>query len=167
MPTKNVFRAPKTAGELRSFVAHYGARCAHGTTRCKLENVVLRTVDLSRRDPALARMLPVFLWRVRGDLDLGELTKKSVVRGSAPTVGYFLDVAGKVSADKTFRPALPELRRHARSNRPVFLFERVEKSPWEAMAARQRTPRDARRWGLLTGLPLDCFSTYFDNVSSL
>ena len=163
----NVFRFPKTTGELRSFVAHFGGSRVQTTTRCGLEKVVLRAVEMSRRDPALARMLPVFLWRVRASLDLDKLTTKAVERGCAPTLGYFLEVAGKVSTDRTFRPAVRALRWHADARRPVFFFKRVEKHPWEAMAARQRTPRDARRWGLLTGVPLACFSTYFEKVAAL
>jgi len=169
MPARepNVFRSPRTTGELRSFVAHFGARCTRGTTKCNLENVVLRAVEMSRRDPALARMLPVFLWRVRDSLDLDELATKAALRGCGSVLGYFLEVAGKVSSARTFRPAVLALRAHARADCPVFLFPKTEKYPYEAMAARARTPPDARRWGLLTGMPLDCFSGYFAKVSAL
>ena len=59
------------------------------------------------------------------------------------------------------------LRRQARTDSPVFLFPKTEKYPYEAMAARERTPPDARRWGLLTGVPLGCFSSYFAKVAAL
>jgi hypothetical protein len=169
MPARepSLFRSPRTTGELRSFVAHFGARCARGTTRCSLENVVLRAVETSRRDPALARMLPVFLWRVRDSLDLAELATKATLRGYGPVLGYFLDVASKVSSTRTFQPAVRALRRQARTDSPVFLFLKTEKYPYEAMAARERTPPDARRWGLLTGVPLDSFSSYFAKVAAL
>jgi hypothetical protein len=60
-----------------------------------------------------------------------------------------------------------ELKTYIDARRPIFFFKRVEKHPWKAMAARQRTPRDARRGGLLIGVPLACFSTYFEKVATL
>jgi len=164
---QRVYRSPRSRGELHSFVAHFGARCARATTRCRLEDVVLRAVAASRRDPSLARMLPVFLWRVRKDLDLGDLASEAVRLGHAQVLGYFLDVAGKISSTRTFQPVVRTLHRQARADRPVFLFPETAKHPFEALAARRDTPAHARRWGLLTRTPLAGYRSYFARVASL
>jgi len=165
--TPRVFRMPRRHDELLSFVAHFGAHVTNAATKCNLEDVALRAVTASRRDPSLARMLPVFLFRVRDSLNLSELTAKAVERGCASRLGYFLEVASKVSSVRTFRPAVATLRQHAHAERPVFLFARTENHPFEALLAHENTPKDARRWGLLTSTPLDSFSSYFNKVSSL
>ena len=162
-----VFRLPRTTGELRAFVAHFGGRHVRSTTKCSLENVVLRAVATSRRDPALARMLPVFLWRVRDSLDLDALAAKAVRQGCASTVGYFLDVTGKVGPTRTFSKAVSSLRPHVHADRPVFLFSKTKRYPWEAAHARENTPEHARRWGLLVPMPLEGYKSYFAKVAAL
>ena len=165
--TPLVFPKPRKHDELLSFVAHFGSRVTNATTRCNLEDVAIRAVTASRQDPSLARMLPVFLFRVRDSLDLDKLTAKALKAGCAAHLGYFLEVTSKVSSVQTFRASMTNLRQHAHANRPMFFFVRTESHPFEAMIALERTPQDARRWGLITGTPLDSFSTYFNKVANL
>jgi hypothetical protein len=162
-----VFPKPRQHDELLAFVAHFGARVTNASTKCSLENVALRAVKASRRDPSLARMLPVFLFRVRHRLDLDKLTSKALTFGCASRLGYFLDVTSQVSSSKVFLTTLKALRSHAHADRPVFFFARTQSHPFEAMVALERTPQDARRWGLITGTPLDSFSNYFNKVDNL
>jgi hypothetical protein len=166
-PTLVIDRSPKGHGELLSFVAHYGSRVAKGTTNQDLEAITLRAVAASRRDPALARMLPVFLWRVRHRLDLHKLTVGAKKRKTAPALGYFLEVTSKLGGWRGAERALVKLRRAAQPARPRYFFHDTAKHPFAAMAARERTPADARRWGLLTGTPTDSFETYFQKVRDL
>src|SRR6266849_2609438 len=65
MPVLVIDRRPRDHAELVAFVAHYGADVARSKVTCSLEDVALRAVLASRRDPVLARMVPVFFWRVR------------------------------------------------------------------------------------------------------
>ena len=123
--------------------------------------------DSGEATPSIARMLPVFLWRVRKDLDLGDLASEAVRLGHAQVLGYFLDVAGKISSTRTFQPVVRTLHRQARADRPVFLFPETAKHPFEALAARRDTPAHARRWGLLTRTPLAGYRSYFARVASL
>jgi hypothetical protein len=162
-----VFPKPRKHDELLSFVAHFGSRVTNATTKCNLEDVAIRAVTASRQDPSLARMLPVFLFRSRNNLKLHELVSKAVACGCASRLGYLLEVTIQVSSVRTFRPTLASLRRHAHADRPIFFFARTENHPFEAMVAGERTPQEARRWGLLTGTPLDSFSTYFNKVARL
>jgi len=54
-----------------------------------------------------------------------------------------------------------------RSSPPTHFFEKAATNPFEAMAAEERTPREARRWGILTGTPTESFATYFEKVRDL
>ena len=160
-------RKPRNHGELLAFVAHYGAGVARTKVRCSLEDVALRAVLASRRDPSLARMLPVFLWRVRDELELDEMIAGSRRRGIARALGYFLDVTGSLGSWRGFDAAIAKLRKDARPNRPTYFFLETGRHPFEAMAAQERTPIEARRWGLLTGTPTESFATYFRKVARL
>ena len=160
-------RRPRNHGELLSFVAHYGARVSRITTTCRLEDVVLQSVKGARGDPALARMLPVFLWRVRGRLDPGRLAAHASRRGCAAALGYFLELASRLGRCADFGDALLLLKSCAHPERPTYFFRKAARNPFEAMVARERTPRDARRWGLLTGTPTDSFASYFRKVARL
>src|SRR5205814_9977687 len=51
--------------QLVSFVAHHGSAVARGPRASQLETLAVRALQASRRDSALARMLPVFFWRLR------------------------------------------------------------------------------------------------------
>jgi hypothetical protein len=160
-------RDPIGHGELLSFVAHYGSRVARTTTSHDLERIALRAVSASRRDPAMARMLPVFLWRVRDKLNLRKLTAGAKKRKSAAAVGYLLEVTSRLGTWKGIEVALAKLRTHARPARPRYFFHGAAKHPFAAMAAKERTPSEARKWGLLTGTPMDSFETYFQKVRDL
>jgi hypothetical protein len=166
-PALVIDQSPRDHGELLAFVAHYGARVARSTASHGLETIVLRAVEASRSDPALARMLPVFLWRIRDSIDMDELVTRSRRRRLAPALGYFLELTAELGPWRGFDRAIESLREDAKPNRPVHFFHEVRKHPFEAMAAEARTPAEARRWGLLTGTPTDSFVTYFRKTAAL
>jgi hypothetical protein len=158
--------APRDHGELTAFVAHYGTRVTKGQPSCDLADVALRAVRSSRRDPALARMLPVFLWRARDALDLDALVVRAQRQRQSPGIGYFLELAGTLGGSRRLGSAARRLRPKSQP-RPALFFEAAARNPFEALAAEERTPPQARRWGLLTGTPTDSFTTYFEKVRNL
>ena len=159
-------REPRDADELLAFVAHYGARVARSGARVNLEIVVLRALRASRQDPALARMLPVLLWRARVAVDLGEMVARCEP-GMAPALGYFLELTAHLGRWRGFDRAIRQLRVHATPGRPLYFFRKTARHPFEAMIAEERTPIQARRWGILTGTPTESFAAYFRKVSAL
>lgn len=166
-PALVIDRSPRDHGELLSFVAHYGSTVARTTTRCSVENVVVRALEAGRRDPALARMLPVLLWRARGTLDMRKLLARARKRGLAPALGYFLELTARLGSWRGFDAAVRQLRVHARPGAPEYYFHQTARNPFEAMAAEERTPVEARRWGLLTGTPTDSFESHFRKTAGL
>jgi hypothetical protein len=148
-------------------IAHYGAGVARKVVKLKLEDIAVRAASELRHDPALARMFPTFLWRVRHELDLSVLEEKAHRQRCAAILGYFLEVASKLGGDRCFENVLPRLRSHARAAKPVYLFAKTAKNPFEAMVADRDTPVEAKRWGLVTGMPTDSFESYFQKVADI
>jgi hypothetical protein len=87
-------------------------------------------------------------------------------RRQSPGVGYFLELAGALGGSRRLGTAARRLRPKSQP-RPVVFFEATARNPFEALAAEERTPRQARRWGLLTGTPTDSFASYFEKVRDL
>jgi hypothetical protein len=155
---------PRSHEQLLAFVAHHGGEPA---SRFSLEAVAVEAVFASRSDSALARMLPVFLWRSRRALDADALIRRARRRRVAPVLGYFLELTAALGRWRGFDEAIARLRKDARPSRAVWFFHGTGKHPFEAMLAEERTPEMARRWGLLTGTPTDSFASYFRKTSAL
>jgi hypothetical protein len=153
--------------DLATLVAHAGSSVARAPLPGRLEAQVVRAVKLSRRDSALARMLPVFLWRTRALLDLAELVKEARRQDARPALGFFLDTASRLGGSRVFEGALRRLRPSARPARPFQFFLGTENSPWERAAALRATPAVARRWGLLMNMPWESFASHFEKTSEL
>src|SRR4051812_6891682 len=166
-PALVIDECPRDHGELLAFVAHYGAHVARSTARHDLEEIAVRAIEASRGDPALARMLPVFLWRIRASVDVDKLVARSRRRRLASALGYFLELTAHLGPWRGFDRATAKLRTDAKQKRPAYFFHETRKNPFEAMAAEERTPIEARRWGLLTGTPKESFETYFRKTSAL
>jgi hypothetical protein len=112
-------------------------------------------------------MLPVFLWRVRDQIDLTKLVVQAKKRNCSAAVGYFLELTSKLRPWNAVKGPLAKLRVHAHPQRPVFFFNKTAANPFEAMTAKERTPAEALRWGILTGTPTDSFESYFRKVVDL
>jgi hypothetical protein len=133
-----------------------------------LERSLAKAVALTGRDASVARMLPVLLWRCRAIVDQTKLVAASVELGVGARMGYFLDLASRVSGERVCGAALAELRaRHPGKARLEHLHDQVAASPWRSMLAEAATPPFARRWGLLTGTSVESAKEYFDKVALL
>lgn len=153
--------------DLAALVAHAGSSVARVPLPRRLEAEVVRAVEMSRRDSALARMLPVFLWRVRDRLDQAALVRQAERKREGPALGFFLETASKLGASRVFDEALVGLRATARPKRPSYFFLGSDERPWEKAAAERNTPAVARRWGLLMNMPWESFASYFEKAADL
>ncbi len=150
--------------DLASVVAHCGSSVARLREPRRLESFVVRAIRASRHDSALARMLPVFLWRMRDRLDLPRLAAEAARQGQGAALGFFLELTAKLGRSRAFDTALARLRA---KTRPSYFFYGTEARPFERLAADRQTPAEARRWGLLMNMPLESFAAYFVKASRL
>jgi len=128
-----------------------------------LEDTLVAGVSAAHRDPALARSLPVALFRQRDRLDPDRLADAARARGEKTAVGLFLDLTAELSGDKRFASWARLLRdRRVHAQRPFF---HTRAALVQAGASRDRSPRVARRWGFRLDLTLDDFQSLFDKAT--
>src|SRR5450755_1083895 len=148
----------------RAWLAHYGAplygeSMLSGHAAPDLEKLVIDALALSRRDPAVTRALPVLLWRRRSDLDMAKLRRLAQAKGRERTLGFFLDLAARLSGDRRLRSAAAALR--PSSPRPSTNFFTNHQGPLARVLADQNTPPVARAWGYRMNMGMDAFESMF------
>ena len=148
----------------RAWLAHYGAplygeSMLSGRAAPDLERLVVDALALSRRDPSVTRALPVLLWRRRGDLDMAKLRRLAGARGRARTLGFFLDLAARLSGDRRLRSTAAALR--PLSPCPLTNFFTNHQGPLARALAEENTPPVARSWGYRMNMGMDAFESMF------
>ena len=159
---------------LVAFVAHYGS-VAHGRPAvASVEDRIAQAIEASHGDAAMARMLPVLLWRLRSEVDLRKLERAAKDRGETRALGFFLDLTAALAggmrpaaAIHSFEEAARSLLPQARGGEPVYFFAGTERRPFERLAADENTPDVAKRWGLLLNMPFASFESHFHRCVSL
>jgi hypothetical protein len=116
-------------------------------------NVLVEAVRLARRDPVIARTLPVSLWKHRDQFDariLGGVTGRPEDKHA---LGFFLELTGELGGDRRLVGIAETLRdRRMTSLRPFF-----------QIPGRQVT-RDfalATRWGFTMNMDFETFKSLF------
>jgi len=155
----NVDRDEQVRGWLTSAGAPLGAATPAGPLP-PLEAVVASGLQLAHRDSTVARVMPLVLWRQREQLDFARLRTEATRRNEAPTLGYFLELAGKLGHEPDLLHASAALRDRRRKKVRQF-FSGVH-GPRALAAMRRNTPREARRWGFLMNMGVDSFRSTFD-----
>jgi hypothetical protein len=159
---------------LVAFVAHYGS-VAHGRPAvASVEDRIAQAIEASHGDAAMARMLPVLLWRLRSEVDLRKLERAAKDRGETRALGFFLDLTAALAggmrpaaAIHSFEEAARSLLPQARGGEPAYFFAGTERRPFERLAADENTPGVAKRWGLLLNMPFASFESHFHRCASL
>lgn len=127
------------------------------------EVALTEALVLSHTDPTVARVLPFVLWRQRADLDLDHLAVLATQRDEAQSLGYFLELAGKLGKDRPLLQASKQLVDRRRRRPRMFFAGRHGRRA--VAAASKRTPQVARRWGYLMNAGVDSFKSVFDKSS--
>lgn len=165
-PTVLVLRQPRDHGELQCFVAQYGNGFARAE-RCDAAAVLLRAVTACRRDPHLAHMLPVFVWRARVEIFARPKRLLAVSPKAACTLGYVLELTRRISGLQVRDNLIRGLRRKAASvEAPFVLFHVMSVGAFTTELARTRTSTLALSWKLVTGEPDESFESYFRKLTS-
>jgi DNA-binding transcriptional ArsR family regulator len=125
-----------------------------------VEEVLAEAVALSHRDAAVARVLPLVLWRQRDTLDHEKLVRQVSVRNERQALGFFLELAGMLGGDPRLLAHARRLRdRRRKRARPFFAGTPGRRA---LALARARTPALARRWGYLMNMDVDSFAATFE-----
>jgi hypothetical protein len=127
--------------------------------RPPIEAVLAEGVALSHSDAAVARVLPLVLWRHRDTLDHKELVRQASLRNESQALGFFLELTGMLGNERRLKERA-QLLRDGRRTRTRPFFARVT-GRRELALARMRTPALARRWGYWMNMDLESFASTF------
>lgn len=124
-----------------------------------LEKVLAQALTLAHDDATVTRVLPLVLWAQRDRLDYDRLVREATRLNERQTLGFFLELTGRLARDHRFASLSRRLRDRRRSRlRPFFARPHGRMA---LAAARRKTPRLARRWGYLMNMGLDSFASAF------
>jgi hypothetical protein len=152
--------AVRTRGELRLLGAPILAEPVESVAR-PLEEAIVRGVALAHRDPAVARALPICIFKVRQRLDPTVLRVVARRLGERHGVGFFLALTAELSGDDRLRQWARPMRDHRRTLTRDFFFA-ASSSKLQRGLAEERTPDVARRWGFRMNMDVESFRSLFE-----
>ena len=127
--------------------------------RPPIEAVLAEGVALSHQDAAVARVLPLVLWRHRNTLDHAELVRQASLRNESQALGFFLELTGMLGNEHQLKERARPLRDGRRTRARPFFARPL--GPRELAFAQVRTPALARRWGYWMNMDLESFASTF------
>lgn len=114
---------------------------------------LLQGARLARRDPVVARCLPVCFWKLRDSLDVRALESLTSRAEDKHALGFFLELTGELGRDRRLLGLAEGFRdRRMTSLRDFFLTGRRETSRDFALAT---------KWGFRMNMDMDSFRSLF------
>lgn len=147
-------------GELREALVGLGAPL-RGVVKAAVPveermSVLARGAVLARRDPVLARTLPLCFWRLRDTLDVRALAEAAPRAEDRHALGFFLELTGDLGGDRRLGGLAEALRdRRMTSQRDFFLV-----SPRRGGLVRDFPT--AAKWGFRMNTDFEAFQTLFE-----
>ena len=127
-------------------------------------DALLEGVRLSRRDPAVARALPLGFWKQRDELDVEDLLEHVSRPEEKHALGFFLELTGQLGGDKRLATLAKKFRdKRVTSERDFFLLPPTRS---RQQLASSRTPEVAKRWGFRMNMDAEAFASLFEKFSS-
>ena len=128
-----------------------------------LSDVLVQGVRLARRDPTVARALPLGFWKNRDELDVADLLERVSQPEDKHALGFFLEITGQLGDDRRL-VGLAEVFRDKRlkATRNFFLLPPTRARRELADA---RSPDVARRWGFRMNMDDEAFKSLFDKFA--
>ena len=128
-----------------------------------LSEVLLEGVGLARRDPTVARALPLGFWAQRDNLVVAELLARVKRPEQKHALGFFLELAGNLGGDRRL-VGLAEVFRDRRLTVTRDFF-RLPPTASRRKLSEARTPDVARRWGFRMNLEYAAFESIFEQFA--
>jgi hypothetical protein len=123
------------------------------------EQAIAAGIELAHRDAAVARALPVCLWRWRDRLDEVRLEEEASLLREKHALGFFFALTAALCKDAGMK-ARAERFRDRRVRKPRDFFT-ASGSGYASKLAEGRTPNIARRWHYRMNMNMDAFKSLF------
>jgi DNA-binding transcriptional ArsR family regulator len=116
---------------------------------------LVEAVGLARRDPVVARSLPLCFWKLRDSLTSRALTDLRLRVEDKHALGFFLELTSELGGDRRLLGVAEALRdRRVKSPRDFFQnMRRPDSAPTFPLA---------EKWGFLMTMDLDSFRSLFN-----
>lgn len=118
---------------------------------------LLQGAQLARRDPVVARSLPLCFWKLRDSLDVKTFADLTSRAEDKHTLGFFLELTGELGGDRRL-VGLAETLRDRRMTALRDFFQ----------TGRREAVRDfalATKWGFRMNMDLDSFRSLFSKFN--
>jgi DNA-binding MarR family transcriptional regulator len=154
----------ETDAAVKSWLKNLGAplRLRGDAEPPSLAEALVAGVRLARRDPVVARALPIVFWRHRDELDVAALSDLVSRADEKHALAFFLELTGELGGDRRLTGLAEAFRdRRVTSQRDFFLL-----SPSRSRRqASERTPAAAAKWGFRMNMDYEAFQALFDEFS--
>jgi hypothetical protein len=125
-----------------------------------LAEVLVEGVRLARKDPTVARALPVGFWLNREDLQVPDLLAYAKRAEEKHALGFFLELTGTLGGDRRLVGLAESFRdKRMSAERDFFLLPPTAS---RRRLSEMRTPEVARRWGFTINLDCEAFRSLFE-----
>jgi hypothetical protein len=115
-----------------------------------------RGVQLTRRDPVVARALPLAVWNLRDSVNARALEDLLHLPAEHHAAGFFLELTGELGGDRRLVGVAESLRdRRMTSVQPFFQLPTTKRNVTRPFPL-------AEKWGFEMNVDLDSFRTLFD-----
>ncbi len=119
-----------------------------------------RGAALARRDPVVARILPLCVWRVRDRLDARAVADQALSPEDKHALGFFLELTGELGKDGRLTGVAEALKdRRMRALRPFF-------QPAPRRAQHPAPFPLAQKWGFEMEMGIGSFRSMFQKFAS-
>lgn len=146
-----------------NLVKHGAPLAVQGATRLdlSLEETLVYSLRLARRDATVARVLPLVFARNKDNWHMARLEFLARKHEVLPVLGFFLDLTALLSKSRKLRTQARRLKDHRRKRMENFFVDR-RFSKFELELNRRNTPTVARSWRFLLNMGVDSFQDLYD-----
>ena len=141
------------------------SRVSNGTKPApSVSEVLVAGIQLARKDPTVARALPLGFWAQRDNLDIASLQDLVKRPEEKHALGFYLDLTGTLGGDRKLK-RLAKMFKDGRmtSEREFFLLPSTKARRNLSTAM---TPKLARKWGFRMNLDYEAFESQFNKFTS-
>jgi hypothetical protein len=119
---------------------------------------------LAHHDATVAEVLPLVLWHQRKRLDFANLAQLATKQNEAHSLGFFLELTGRLATDRAF-VRMAETLRDGRHRRMKYFFVADGRSDLAREIARLHTSKVAKRWHFFMNMTFEGFASHFSKFT--
>ena len=130
------------------------------STSLTIEETIVKSLELARWYPPIARVLPVVIHRNRKKIDLNLLVMLANKNSQKKALGFFLELTAILSGDHNLK-SIAKKCRDRRYKRHEYFFYRQGKNKYFQRLTQKKTPTVAKKWHFLMNIELETFKSVY------